>query len=90
MLRLFHSRKKYQDFGIHGVAELRFEMQTNGTMSRLERGEKKSGTFASTNYLFVSPEDSDSNSPYFEEIEGGSICTNAHAVYMQVEKYPPT
>lgn len=54
MLRLFHCRKKYQDFGIHGVAELRFEMQTNGTMSRLGRGEKNQGHLrAPTTYSFL-------------------------------------
>lgn len=58
MLRLFHYRKKSQDFGKHEVAELRFEMQTNGTMSKLERKEKKIRAFSSTNDLFVSPEDS--------------------------------
>lgn len=45
MLRLFHYRKKNQDFGKHEVAELRFEMQTNGTMSKLERGVKNQGIF---------------------------------------------
>lgn len=87
MLRLFRYRKKYQDFGTHRVAELRFEMQTNGTMSKLERGERIRDLF---DYLFVSPEDSNSSSLYFEEIGKGRICTNAHAVYTQVEKYPPT
>lgn len=45
MPRLFPYRKKYQDFGTHGVAESRFEMQTNGTMSKLQRGGKNQGIF---------------------------------------------
>lgn len=45
MLRLFHYRKKYQDFGTYRVVELLFEMQTNGTMSKLEKGEKNLGIF---------------------------------------------
>ena len=78
MPRLIHTRKKCQHFGTHGVTELRSEMQTNGTIPKLEGGKKKkSGNFSSANYLFASTEDANSNSPYSEEIEEGRVCINA-------------
>lgn len=46
MPRPIHSRKKYQHFGTHKVTELGSEMQTNGTMPKLERrGGKKIDKF---------------------------------------------